>query len=75
VRLGAAFVNLQVFGTAADTFGPAELGHEHESGNYRVLTVRRLRPFARRRLSTNRPFFEAIRTRNPWVLRLWRVFG
>src|SRR5687767_13059274 len=29
-------------------------------------TLRRLRPFARRRLSTVRPFFVAIRTRKPW---------
>jgi len=28
-------------------------------------TVRRLRPLARRRLSTRRPFFVSMRTRNP----------
>jgi len=32
-----------------------------------VDTVRRLRPFARRRLMTSRPFLVAMRTRNPWV--------
>jgi hypothetical protein len=42
---------------------------------YSLLTVRRLRPFARRRLSTSRPFFVLIRTRNPWVRLRCRVFG
>lgn len=42
---------------------------------YSLLTVRRFRPLARRRLSTSRPFFVCIRTRNPWVFRRWRVFG
>jgi hypothetical protein len=43
--------------------------------NYSELTVRRLRPFARRRLSTRRPFFVAMRTRKPCVRARWRVFG
>src|SRR5690606_2333124 len=38
-------------------------------------TVRRLRPLARRRLSTRRPFFVDIRTRNPCVRRRRRLFG
>ena len=38
-------------------------------------TVSRLRPFARRRLSTIRPFFVDIRTRKPWVFFRRRVFG
>src|SRR4030095_92063 len=42
---------------------------------YSLLTVRRLRPFARRRLSTSRPFLVLIRTRNPCVFAPWRVFG
>ena len=40
-----------------------------------LLTVSRLRPFARRRFSTSRPFFVLIRTRNPCVFLRWRVFG
>lgn len=40
-----------------------------------LLTVRRLRPFARRRLRTSRPFFVLIRTRKPWVRLRCRVFG
>ena len=44
-------------------------------GPYSSLTERRLRPFARRRLSTRRPFFVLIRTRNPCVLARWRRFG
>ena len=42
---------------------------------YEEETVRRLRPFARRRLSTWRPFFVAIRTRNPCVRFRRRRFG
>ena len=43
--------------------------------HYSLLTVKRLRPLARRRLRTRRPFFELIRTRNPWVFTRWRLFG
>lgn len=39
------------------------------------VTVRRLRPFALRRLSTRRPFFVAIRTRKPCVRFRCRRFG
>ena len=38
-------------------------------------TARRLRPFARRRLSTSRPPFVAIRARNPWVRLRCRLLG
>ena len=38
-------------------------------------TVRRFRPFARRRFNTRRPFFVAILTRKPWVRRRRRLFG
>lgn len=48
--------------------GPARVIYEEE-------TVRRLRPFARRRLSTRRPFFVAMRTRNPCVRLRRRRFG
>jgi hypothetical protein len=40
-----------------------------------LLTVRRLRPFERRRLRTSRPFFVLMRTRNPCVRLRWRVLG
>jgi hypothetical protein len=42
---------------------------------YSLLTVRRLRPFARRLFRTKRPFFELILTRNPWARLRRRVFG
>src|SRR4029079_11433582 len=42
---------------------------------YSELTVRRLRPFARRRFRTRRPFFVLIRTRNPCVRTRCRRFG
>jgi hypothetical protein len=38
-------------------------------------TTRRLRPLARRRLSTSRPFLWLIRSRNPCVRRRRRRFG
>lgn len=38
-------------------------------------TVNLLRPFARRRLSTIRPFFVFMRTRKPWVRRRRRRLG
>jgi hypothetical protein len=46
---------------AADMFDWAE------SQSYSLLTVRRLRPLARRRFNTRRPFFVLMRTRNPCV--------
>jgi len=47
---------------------PADMFDWTESQGYSLLTVRRLRPFARRRFSTSRPFFVLMRTRNPCVL-------
>jgi hypothetical protein len=44
-------------------------------GIHSLLTVRRLRPFARRLFSTRRPFFELILTRNPCAFFRRRVFG
>lgn len=46
-----------------------------ESQAYSLLTVRRFRPFARRRLRTRRPFLVLIRTRKPWARTRWRVLG
>jgi hypothetical protein len=42
---------------------------------YDEETVRRFRPFARRRLRTSLPFFVLMRTRNPCVRRRRRRFG
>ena len=39
------------------------------------LTVSFLRPRARRRARTARPFFVSIRERNPCVFARWRLFG
>ena len=45
-------------------------------GAYRdVETVSRLRPLARRRFNTRRPFFVLIRTRKPCVRLRRRRFG
>src|SRR3989338_2579767 len=38
-------------------------------------TVSFLRPFARRRANTERPFFELMRERNPCVFARFRFFG
>jgi len=65
----APFVDLLELRAPADPFGGAEFQ------TYSLLTVSRFRPFARRRLSTSRPFFVLIRTRNPCVFFRWRVFG
>ena len=62
-------VDLLELGAAANAFGWPEFQ------SYSLLTVRRLRPFARRRFSTRRPFLVAIRTRNPCVRLRWRVLG
>jgi len=50
-------------------------GSTLRANGYEEETVRRLRPFALRRLSTWRPFFVAIRTRNPCVRFRRRRFG
>jgi hypothetical protein len=62
VKANPPLVDLLEFRTPADVFGWTE------SQSYSLLTVRRLRPLARRRFSTRRPFFVLMRTRNPCVL-------
>ena len=69
VDFGAAVVNLLEFGAPTDMLGAPK------AGRHSLLTVRRLRPFARRRFSTRRPFFVLILTRKPCVRFLRRVFG
>jgi hypothetical protein len=69
VDANAPLVDLLKLRTPADVFGWTE------SQSYSLLTVRRLRPFARRRFSTRRPFFVLMRTRNPCVFARWRVLG
>lgn len=65
----ATAVDLLEFRSATNVFGWSEIQ------GYSLLTVRRFRPFARRRFSTRRPFLVAIRTRNPCVRLRWRVLG
>jgi hypothetical protein len=50
-------------------------GQPFTPGEPPCYTVRRLRPFARRRLRTLRPPLVAIRARNPWVFFRRRTFG
>jgi hypothetical protein len=69
VKPNAPLVDLLELRSPTDVFGWTE------SQSYSLLTVRRLRPFARRRFSTRRPFFVLIRTRNPCVLARCRVLG
>jgi hypothetical protein len=68
---GTALVDFLKLGATAD----ALMLPEPRQMVYSLLTVRRLRPFARRRLSTSRPFFVLIRTRNPCVFARWRLLG
>jgi hypothetical protein len=72
VDADAALIDVLKFGAAADPFMRPE---PRQISVYSLLTVRRLRPFARRRFSTSRPFFVLIRTKNPCVFAQWRVFG
>ena len=73
VNSDAPLVNLLELGAAANPLVRA--GTRERNWLYSLLTVRRLRPFARRRFSTSRPFLVLIRTRNPCVFSRWRVFG
>jgi len=63
----AAFLK---FGVATDPLGRTESRQP-----YSLLTVSLLRPLARRRFSTRRPFLLLIRTRKPCVRLRWRVLG
>jgi hypothetical protein len=69
VNLSAAVVNLLEFGPPTNMLG------RPKAGRHSLLTVRRLRPLARRRFRTRRPFFVLILTRKPCVRFLRRVFG
>lgn len=40
-----------------------------------AYALSRLRPFARRRLNTLRPFLVAMRARNPWVRLRFKLLG
>jgi hypothetical protein len=59
----------------ADALVRPEICHRGCGRLYSLLTVKRLRPFARRRFRTRRPFLVLIRTRNPCVRLRWRLFG
>jgi hypothetical protein len=69
----ASIVDPLVFDATTDPLVPAEPDHLYWS--YWLLTLSRLRPFARRRFSTSRPFLVAMRTRNPCVRARRRVLG
>ena len=72
------FKNLLKLGSASKPAGGGKAeGHSGPVGPvyYDDETVRRFRPFARRRFNTRRPFFVAILTRKPWVRRRRRLFG
>lgn len=73
--LRAAVVNGLVFRSPANTFALAETRHFERLRRYFVLTVSRLRPFARRRFRTRRPFLVLILTRKPCVRFRCLVFG
>ena len=59
----------QAIGGTKRTCQARQRRHRYLEG---VETARRLRPFARRRLSTARPAFVFIRARKPWT-RLRRI--
>jgi hypothetical protein len=68
MRLGAALVDALEFCALSDPLSGPKF-------HYSSLTVRRFRPFARRRFKTRRPFFVLILTRNPCVRERRRVLG
>jgi hypothetical protein len=74
---GAALVDLLKFGVTADPFlaPKASIVGQLGAQSYSLLTVRRFRPLARRRLSTRRPFFVLILTRNPCARARRRLLG
>jgi len=57
------------------TSGQAELFHRYINYLCPKVTVRRLRPLARRRRRTSCPLAVAMRARNPWVRSLLRLCG
>jgi hypothetical protein len=66
VNPATELVHLLEICSASNPFGGAEPWHERSKLRpYSLETVRRLRPFARLRFSTRRPFLVAIRTRKP----------
>jgi hypothetical protein len=84
MHLRAPFVYELKLGAAANAFVRSEIQKmafsvgsrvQLRAESYSLETVRRFRPFARRRFSTNRPFFVLMRTRNPCAFLRWRVLG
>jgi hypothetical protein len=66
---------LELF-TPSHALKPGEPLRRHRARlAYELETVSRLRPLARRRLSTSRPFLVAIRVRKPCVFLRWRRLG
>jgi len=60
--------------TLSSTDGSEEMSVRYAAAYFvGSLTVRRRRPFLRRRLRTSRPHFVSIRVRKPWV-RMRRLF-
>ena len=77
----AALVNLEKLVAAVQALVGCERSHDKGAPRavstwlYLLLTVKRLRPFARRRFNTRRPFFVLILTRKPCVRLRCRTFG
>jgi hypothetical protein len=62
-------------GVPRECVRPLHLSRHQRPDQPSSATVSRLRPFARRRLRTIRPFLVAIRTRKPWAFFRRRVLG
>jgi len=75
IETEALFVHQLKIRPSSNPFVRTESGRSRHSHGYSLLTVKRLRPFARRRLRTRRPFLVLIRTRNPCVPARRRLFG
>jgi len=76
VNSGAVLIDPLKISAAPDVLVRPEATHGRPGRDgYSLLTVRRLRPFARRRFRTIRPFLVLIRTRKPCARRRRRLFG
>jgi hypothetical protein len=71
----SSLVNVLELRPAPDALPRAKTSGPARRPCYSLLTDRRLRPLARRLLRTRRPFFVAMRTRNPCARTRWRLFG
>jgi hypothetical protein len=75
VQAETLLIDLLIFRPSPDSLIGTESSGSAHALAYSLLTVRRLRPFARRRFSTRRPFLVLMRTRKPCARARRLLFG